>query len=294
MEKTNPVLAESNYPLPSDAQILLVTPEMASDWLSHRNYPRNRKISKSVVGKYIADMKEGRWKTTRQGLIFDTQGKIIDGQHRLTAVANGEVTVAFWIYPSEARDTFEALDQGYKRTAAHLLNTPYSMHVASGARYLAALADRDEWSMPRFARITNPEIFDTVRIWPELTRMAELAVNVRGATSIIASPHLAILSQAARTEYGTPEKFEAWKTGLTTGDNLGRTDPRLLLRNRFLRSGHTLTGSKNRDIVYGLIAKAWNAYAKGESMQVLAWRATEGIVPVAGFDWAKHNATEEN
>lgn len=292
---TNPVLAVSQYPLPSEAQILLVTPEMASDWLSYRSYNRNRRVSKPVVGKYLQDMKEGRWKVTRQGLIFDTQGKIIDGQHRLTAVANGEVTVAFWIYPNEARDTFEVLDQGYKRTAAHLLNTPYSMHVASAARYLAALSDQDRFSMPRFSRITNPEIYSTVRQWPELTRLAELASVVRGATGLIVSPHLAVLAQAARTEYGTPERFEAWKHGLMNGDNLGRTDPRLHLRNRFLRQGRALTGSRNRDVVYNLVAKAWSAFAEGREMTVFMWRLNEGVIPVTGFDWSKPagNATQE-
>ncbi len=294
MQQTNTVLAESQYPLPSEAQILLVTPEMASDWLSHRIYNRNRKISKAVVAKYLNDMKQGRWRTTRQGLIFDTLGKIIDGQHRLSAVANGDVTVAFWIYPDEARDSFAVLDQGYKRTAAHLLATPYSMHIASSARYLAALSDQDPYSMPRFGRVTNPEIYNTVQIWPELTRMAELAVNVRTATGIIASPHLAVLAQAARTEHGTPEKFEAWKRGLMGGDNLSRTDPRLQLRNRFMRSGRMLTGSKNRDVVYGLIAKAWNAFAEGQQISILMWRVNEGVTPIAGFDWSKNNTDEEN
>lgn len=286
MTVSNP-LGEPQYPLPSEAQILLVTPEMASDWLSHRGYNRNRRISKSVVGKYLQDMKEGRWKITRQGLIFDTAGKIIDGQHRLSAVANGEVTVAFWIYPDEARDTFEALDQGYKRTAAHLLGTPYSMHVAAAARYLAALADQDRFSMPRFSRITNPEIYSTVQQWPELTRLAELTSVIRPATGLTVSPHLAVLAQAARTEHGTPEKFEAWKLGLMNGDNLGRTDPRLQLRNRFLRQGRALTGSKNRDVVYNLVAKAWNAFAEGRDMTVFMWRINEGVIPVTGFDWSK-------
>ena len=294
MQQTNPVLADSQYPLPSEAQILLVTPEMASDWLSHRSYNRNRKVSKVIVGRYLEDMKAGRWKTTRQGLIFDTHGKIIDGQHRLSAVANGEVTVAFWVYPDESRDNFEVLDQGYKRVAAQMLAVPYSMHIASSARYLAALSDRDQWSMPRFSRVTNPEIYATVTMWPELTRLAELAANVRTATNIIASPHLAVLAQAARTEHGTPENFEVWKRGLMTGDNLTRTDPRLQLRNRFQRSGRMLTGSKNRDVVYNLITKAWNAFVEGREVSTLMWRATEGIVPVTGFDWVKFNADKEN
>lgn len=294
MEKRNPVLAESQYPLPSEAQILLVTPEMASDWISHRSYDRNRKISKVIVAKYLQDMKAGRWKTTRQGLIFDTQGKIIDGQHRLSAVANGEMTVAFWVYPNESRDTFEVLDQGYKRLPSHLLALPYASAVAAGARYLAVLADEDPWSLPRFNRVTTPEIFQTVYEWPELSRYVTRAYDVRTATSITISPHLAVLAQAARTELGTPEKIKSWMDGLVSGDNLAADDPRLHLRNRFTRAYHVLRGNMNRDLNYNLIAKAWNDYAQGRSMAQLRWRTNEGITPVVGFDWSKYNAEKES
>lgn len=294
MEQLNPVLAESQYPLPSEAQILLVTPEMASDWLSHRSYDRNRKVSKTIVAKYLNDMKGGRWKTTRQGLIFDTHGKIIDGQHRLSAVANGDLTVAFWIYPDEARDNFEVLDQGYKRQAAQLLNVPNSLIVASGARFLASLSDNDAFGLARFNRITAPETYHMVQVFPELSRLAVAAAEIRTATWIPSAPHLAILTQASRTETGSAEKLAAWRQGLIAGDNLGSQDPRLQLRNRFIRQHGFLHGSRNRDLVYNLIAKAWNAYAEGRSMSVLRWVPTEGMIPVSGFDWSKHNAQEES
>lgn len=288
MEHRNPVLEGSQYPLPTEAQILLVTPEMASDWLTHRTYDRNRKISKAITAKYLADMKGGRWKVTRQGLIFDTDGKIIDGQHRLSAVANGEVTVAFWVYPDEARDTFEVLDQGYKRQAAHLLGVPNSMTVAAGARYIAALADQDPYGLPRFNRVTNPEIYRTVQDWPELSRFAITAAEIRSATWITGAPHLAVLAQASRTE-GALEKIDAWRSGLLTGDNLNASDPRLMLRNRFIRQHQYMGGTKNRDMVYNLIVKAWNAFAEGQEPGTLRWRVNEGMIPVTGFEWNKES-----
>lgn len=292
--KTNPVLAGSQYPLPSEAQILLVTPEMASDWLSHRTYDKNRKISKTVVNRYMQDMKNGRWKTTRQGLIFDTQGDIIDGQHRLSAVANGEVTVAFWVYPNEARDTFDALDQGYKRQASQLLGVPNSTVVAAGARYLGALADQDPFDMPRFTRISNPEVYALVQEWPELSWFATEVNEVRIQTWITGAAHLAVLAQASRTEQGTAERIEAWLKGLATGDNLQAYDPRLQLRNRFIRQHRTMSGSKNRNLVYSLIAKSWNAWAEDKGVPVLRWTPAERITPVVGFDWAKYHAERQN
>lgn len=294
MQQINPVLAESQYPLPTEAQILLVTPEMASDWLSHRTYNRNRKISKRIVGKYLTDMKAGHWKTTRQGLIFDTEGKIIDGQHRLSAVANGELTVAFWVYPDEARDNFEVLDQGYKRAVAQQLGVPNATTVAAASRFIASLSDADAFGLTRFNRISSPEMYHTVQEWQELTRYAIAVNEVRTATWIPGAPHLAVLAQAARTDVGSAEKIESWRRGLISGDNLSSTDARLQLRNRFIRQHNILHGSRNRDMVYNLIVKSWNAYAEGKPMGVLRWQPTEGMIPVSGFDWSKHNAQEES
>lgn len=300
MEKTNTELAESQYPLPSTAQPLRVTPEMASDWRSFRTYEHNRRVSPAVSGKYQRDMESGLWKLTRQGLITDTVGKFIDGQHRLAALANashdaltkhyGEPSIPFWIYPDEARDTFDAIDQGYKRQAAHLLHMPNATTVAAGGRWLAALANQDVLGLPRFQGLTNTEVYATVRKWPELERYSSQVNNARLTTYIVGAAHMAVLAQAARTEFGTPERIQEWFKGIMSGVGLDNYDPRLKLRNRFLVSHHTLKGTANRNTVYALIAKAWNAYAKGEGIAQLGFRpAVETFPRVVGFDWTTQN-----
>ena len=126
----------STFRLPSEPCVMVVTPDMASDWLSYRNHPKNRPLSKSVAGKYQADMESGRWTLTPEGLIFDTDGWIISGQHRLKAVANSGLEIEFWIFPDQSRDIFDVVDQGYKRTAAHVLHMPHAVSIANGARHL--------------------------------------------------------------------------------------------------------------------------------------------------------------
>lgn len=291
---------DSQFSLPSEATEMLVTPEMASDWRSHRTYDHNRNVSPSVALRYQRDMESGLWRLTRQGLIFDTFGRMIDGQHRAAALANsnhdlltkhyGQPAIPFWIYPNEAADTFDVLDQGYKRQVAQLLHVPNSTTVASGARFLAALANQDSLGMPRFSGLTAPEVYATARKWPELERYGSAVTNNRLRTYIPAAHHGAVLAQAARTEYGTPEAIEEWFKGLNTGVGLSDTDPRLKLRNRFLVSHHSLKGTANRNTVYGLICKAWNAYAEGRELGILSYRHTvEAFPTVIGFDWAKHN-----
>src|SRR5207248_4448968 len=92
--------ADDPFPLPSKPQLLEVTPEMASSWLSYRSgHPKLRNLSKDVTARYQSMMESGRTKpgpvlfreATPEGYIFDTEGYIISAQHRLKAQANANV-----------------------------------------------------------------------------------------------------------------------------------------------------------------------------------------------------------
>lgn len=277
----------SKYRLPTEPMVMTVTPDMASDWLSYRNHPLNRPLSKGVAGKYQADMEQGRWALTPEGLIFDTRGYIISGQHRLKAVANSGKSFQFWIFPDQPRDIFDVVDQGYKRTAAHVLHVPHAVSIANASRHLAALADDDRWGMPRFPKITTPEIVAVYREWPEVSWYATEASTVYGATGIPVGSHLALLAQAARTDH--IGRIQPWLDALHTGANLAPGDPRLLLRNRFQSGIQVVGGTNRRDLAYALIVKAWNAYAGGQQIQQLRWQQREVLPRVIGWaaeDWA--------
>lgn len=269
----------SKFRLPSEPMVMTVTPDMASDWLSYRNHPKNRPLSKSVAGKYQADMESGRWALTPEGLIFDTQGQIISGQHRLKAVANSGKSFDFWIFPDQPRDIFDVVDQGYKRTAAHVLRVPHAVSIANAARHLAALADGDRWGMPRFPKITTPEIVETFRQWPEVSWYATEASTVYGATGMPVGAHLALLAQAARTEH--IGRIENWLEALHTGASLAPGDARLALRNRFQSGIQVISGVNRRDLAYALMVKAWNAYIQEQEVTLLRWSKNEVLPRVA-------------
>lgn len=70
----------------------VVTPAMATKWLEEGN-THNRKVRDSVVMRYAADMKAGRWKQTHQGIAFNGDGTLLDGQHRLFAIIEADTEV---------------------------------------------------------------------------------------------------------------------------------------------------------------------------------------------------------
>lgn len=276
------VPANDPHSLPSESGVYPVTAEMASSWLSYRNHPKNRPLSPSVSARYQADMEGRRWREgTPEGLIFDTDGWIVSGQHRLRAQANSGMTLSWWVFVDEPREIFDHIDQGFRRTAAHLIRDKYASQTAAGARHLAALADGDRWGMPRYGRITTPETIEAYHAWPELTWYLKDVVGAHFDAGIPAPAHLAVIAQAARTEHR--DLIPAWLEGVRTGYNLDRGDPRVHLRNRF-RNGFATTGQGiKRDVMYALIVKAWNAYVRGESVTVLVWRSVEELPRVEGF-----------
>lgn len=283
--------SESLYPVGSEAELVLVTPEMASDWLTTRRWPSQRNISPATVAKYLRDMMAGQWKVTRQGLIFDTNGYNIDGQHRLRALANadaetlkrhyGEPGIYFWVYPDEATDTYDAYDQNFRRTAAHLLHEPYSGAIAASARFLAAALDGDRFGFPRMPRVNTTETLSVKRQWPELTWYVARVNQAYKPSRLPVPEHNAMLAMAARTEHAP--KIEDWIDRVHYGDGMQHNDPRLHLRNRFITSWATLTGSRNRPRRWAFMLKAWNAYVRGEGLPVLRWSALEELPRMEGF-----------
>ena len=70
---------------------MAVEPEQAQKWLE-RNIA-NRTLRPSRVQEYATAMTEGRWRYTADPIRFDSDGKLIDGQHRLMAVVRSGCTV---------------------------------------------------------------------------------------------------------------------------------------------------------------------------------------------------------
>jgi len=121
----------------NSAQVVSVTPRLASQWLELN--PNNRRISQARVSFYASQMQSGSWKLTHQGIAFDEQGYLVDGQHRLCAVILSGVTTRFWVFDGVSRESMIAIDVGKARTADDafiLLGDEATRHSVAVARIL--------------------------------------------------------------------------------------------------------------------------------------------------------------
>lgn len=66
-------------------ELVSITPNLARKWLKCN--VNNRPLRPSHVEALRVSLVRGEHQTTHQGIAFDTQGRLLDGQHRLAAIA---------------------------------------------------------------------------------------------------------------------------------------------------------------------------------------------------------------
>lgn len=75
-----------------DTKVMKISPCMAKKWLENAAVG-NRRVDMRTVSRYANDMQSGHWELTHQGIAFDADGHLIDGQHRLRAIIQSGMDV---------------------------------------------------------------------------------------------------------------------------------------------------------------------------------------------------------
>lgn len=100
------------------SELLTITPNEASKYLA--NNPANRKINERIVAAMAEDMKAGRWMQTHQGIAISNTGRLLDGQHRLSAVIKAGIPVKMMVTFGVDEKAMDAIDQGRKRSTSDI------------------------------------------------------------------------------------------------------------------------------------------------------------------------------
>lgn len=91
-----------------------ITPEIAKEYLKLNR--RNRKVKPKTVESYARDILRGKFMTTHQGIAFDEEGKLLDGQHRLLAVVMSKKPVVMMVTRGIPKDATFSVDRGITRS----------------------------------------------------------------------------------------------------------------------------------------------------------------------------------
>ena len=96
-----------------------ITPQKAQEYLAKSG--GNRNISKPVVRSYANSMKEGKWLLNGEPIVFDVDGVLLNGHHRLNAVIEANVPIQTFVTRGVEHESFSTFDCGRNRTLGQLI-----------------------------------------------------------------------------------------------------------------------------------------------------------------------------
>lgn len=90
-----------------------ITPAIATKYLETMD--GNRSVRQTRVDFYAAQMRAGLWRKVPQGIIFDSAGRLVDGQHRMWAIVESGCAVVMYVHRGMSPEDVAALDTGLIR-----------------------------------------------------------------------------------------------------------------------------------------------------------------------------------
>jgi hypothetical protein len=93
-----------------------ISPAMAREWLAVSPERNQRAIRQRNVGKILHAIETGEWKMTHQAIALDPTGFVLDGRHRLTAIAAQRKHVVALVAYDADPETFGVIDVGAARS----------------------------------------------------------------------------------------------------------------------------------------------------------------------------------
>lgn len=260
-------------------QMMVIEPEKAAEWMGRNTH--NRPLSGVHSGDIASVMERGEWIPTHQGIAFDENLVLIDGQHRLAAIVESGIPTemaVFWGVPAKA---FEVIDTHRRRSASDVLaiDGHVSTSQLSGAASMLELYNlwiAGRTRATRIKKLSNSQvksIVDAHAGLPSAVRMAGpalKALKIAPSAAIVAA-YLLI----KRNEEDAAEFFAL----LRSGAEMSEHHPILRLRERFITAKARIRSDMETIEQLALIIKAWNFWREGRDVMVLVWRyrGDEGV-----------------
>lgn len=246
------------------AELKIITPEWARKILQEKN-KGNRAMNAKHVNGLAKEIREGRWKINGDAIRINEE-RLIDGQHRLAAIALTGIAVQSFVIEGLSSDVFDTIDCGILRSPGHTLGVrgeKNSFRLASALvltdKYMTGRADKS-------VEYSNAEVEKLLEKYPDIRECLQVATCCKN----IMPPSLL---DTCYYIFSKKNKLLAdeFVSKVVRGIGLEIGDPFLLLRERLVKNS-TAKAKLTKPYILALCIKAWNACRLGKKLRSLRWR----------------------
>lgn len=114
-----------------------ITAEDAHKILMENNID-NRKVRAGAVKRYMNDFINNNWMVTCAPIVFDENGVLRDGQHRLIAQFNSGATIMYLVVRGVPEESFVVMDSGAARTSGDAFTIAGISNAGKAANCMSA------------------------------------------------------------------------------------------------------------------------------------------------------------
>lgn len=178
-----------------------ITPEIAERILAGKVRAGMVEDPKAVA-TYAEIMRAGGWIMNGQPIIFDTEGHLVDGVQRLSAVVKSGVTITTLVARNVRSDTLHTIDQHRRRSYTGVLETRGVRSAGPVMRTMSKLIRIENGALGREAMSISWSRYDRVlEANPEIHKAVEISETHQGsALHSTARPVLAFMAIKAGKE----------------------------------------------------------------------------------------------
>jgi len=243
-----------------------VTPPQARIWLQASNVC-NRHVRPKHVARLLAIIKRGRWQFNGMPLIFDWNGKLIEGQHRLLALIDEGVALEFLIVRGVDPKAFSTFGVMMRRTMRDAIDADpeialaddessaviatavgYAVAYIETRKFVIKLCDEDE-------RVAYLDDNDGIR---DIAKLYRGRNGLRLPGGLLAACHYLFALKSS-------DEANAFMRDVVRGVGLGDGDPAWRFRQYVDKIRLRRTLKTVNDAGLALI-DAWNRFRRHENM----------------------------
>lgn len=243
-----------------------VTPEMAQSWLIANG--RNRTLSASGVQRLVGVIQRGEWMPdSTDGVGLDTNGAVVNGQHRLHAVVEAGVPVTMLVVRDVDPSVIKVIDQGRGRTLTQWLQIdgryPLPTQLASAVSWFFRITEGHVTRYTEADRASIPQLLDLLAANKNIEASLEPAHAIRLKLPLLDAGYLSAYHYVMASVDG--DKADNFFAQILTGESMAQ--PVRTFRERVIKvaSGpDSKRPSKSEQCAW--LVRTWEAFAVGDDL----------------------------